>query len=293
MSKTTITGKRPYILIFVCAILFFFLSLGISLTESADTGERLIELLKRDYRPVTPLLPPGVEVAKGFREGVGPVIGNVQVTEGKAFVVHKNQKVAYMLKKGHPLFPGDLVVTGEGSRASLRLNDKSVLTLAASTKLTIDKSIYNPQKDDRSSLLKLLFGRARFIVTKISGKSSYRVMTPTAVCGVRGSDFALAVIPDGTRISSNTSILEKLLLVKSAYAQAPQLMTIVVTGVETNVTFAGTVGPTMTVGPTSVTAAVSGAAAMSPLAVAAGTALEALNAIGPGLASLSMPPGGP
>ncbi|MBW2030322.1 MAG: FecR domain-containing protein [Deltaproteobacteria bacterium] len=290
MSRSMINKRRPYLLLIFIAILCLFLLKGFSLTESADTAENLIELMKKEYKPVEPLLPPGVDVMKGFKEGEGPILGNIQASQGKAYVVHKGRRSAYLLKKGHPLFPGDLLVTGIRSRISVKLNDKSVFTLASNSKMTVDESVYDPKKDARTSVIGLLFGRVRFIVSKIKGKSTYRVKTPTAVCGVRGSDFALAVIPEKIKLSSGKKGLSRLAIVSRAHAQVPDLMTILVTGPGTSVTFAGTVGPAMAVGPTSVTAAAAGAAAMSPAVVGAAAALGALNAIGPGLASLSMPP---
>lgn len=290
MIKSILSTKKSYLILGFLAIFCVFFFSGITATESAGISDRLLQLLKKEYKPIKPLLPPDVKIMPDYKPGVGPVIGNVSQAQGKAYVVHEGLKAAFPLPKGSPLFTNDTLVTGDRSRLSVSLNDKSVFTLAANSKLAIDESIYNPKKNERKSKLSLLFGRARFIVSKIAGKPSFQVKTPTAVCGVRGSDFALAVAPEAIKLSSTQSFFSKIGLVTEAHAQMPGMMTIVVTGPGTNVGFAGVMGPAMGVGPTSVTAAVAGGAAMSPIGITAAAAAGALGSIGPGLASLGMPP---
>ena len=271
-----------------------FLMLGVMTPwiNTGNTNENLLDIFKKEYKPPVPLLPPGVTVKPGFEAGEGAAVGNVQAAQGDVYVVHQSGRSAYRLKENLPLFAGDALVTGERSRLNAKMNDKSVFALAPNTKLVIDKSLYNPSKDERSSLLSLLFGKARLIVAKLQGTSQYEVKTPTAVCGVRGSDFGLSVTPIEKKSSTLKRNLASLVAVPDAYAQpAPPLMTIVVTGPDTTVGFAGAVGATQTVGPASVCAAAAGAAAGVPTVVGAAAALGALDAVGPGLASLSMPPG--
>lgn len=271
----------------VFCILFFNFSLT---AESAGISDRLLQLLEKEYKPVEPLIPPDIKIMPEFQPGAGPTIGNLQLVQGDAYVIHKGRNAAYPLLKGSPLFTNDTLVTGDRSRISVTLNDKSVFTLAANSKITIDESVYDAQKNERQSTLSVLFGRARFIVSKLAGSPNYTVKTPTAVCGVRGSDFAIAVVPETIQLSFFNSILPRIGLIREAHAQMPGMMTVIVTGPGTNVGFAGLLGPTMAVGPASVTAAIMGGAAISPIGVAAAAAAGALNAVGPGLASLGMPP---
>ncbi len=272
-----------------------FLILGVMSPwiDIGNTAENLLDTFQKEYKPPVPLLPPDVGVKPGFEAGEGVAVGNVQMVQGDVYVVHKSSRSAYQLKENLPLFAGDALIAGERSRLNAKLNDKSAFALAPNSKLVIDESVYDPSKDERSSLLSLFFGKARLIVSKIQGKSQYEVKTPTAVCGIRGSDFGLSVSPVEKKSSALKKNFASFLAVPNAYAQpaAAPLMTIVVTGPETTVGFAGAIGATQTVGPASACAAVAGASATTPVAVGAAAALGALNAVGPGLASLSMPPG--
>ena len=290
MYRSMISTKILFLILGFLAFFYIFFLSGITTTESAGISDRLLQLFKTDHKPVQPLLPPDVKVMPYFKPGSGPVIGNAQTVQGDVFVVHKGVNEAYPLAKESPLFTRDMLVTSDQSRVNVSLNDKSVFTLAANSKITIDESDYNPQKNERKSMLSLLFGRARFIVKKIMGKPSYQVKTVTAVCSVRGSDFALAVVPETIKLSASQRFLARIGLINVAHAKAPGLMSIVVTGAATNLGFAGLMGPAMTVGPTSVTAAVTGGAAISPIRVTATAAMGALDSVGPSLASLGMPP---
>ncbi|MFC1859893.1 FecR domain-containing protein [Thermodesulfobacteriota bacterium] len=195
-----------------------------------------------------------------------------------------------MLKNDYQLYTGDTLITAVRSRVSTVMNDESAIAISPNTKLVIDKSVYDPEKDERSSLLSLLFGRARFIVNKIAGKPSFTVNTPTSVCGVRGSDFAISVSPAEKQISSIRKFFKKFSLVKEAHAQIPGLLiSVVVTGEATTVSFVGSIGAVQTVAPLSVCAAVTGGAAITPVVVGAAAAAT-LSTVGPGLAALSMPP---
>jgi hypothetical protein len=264
----------------------------VSIAQEGKEADKYLEALMKEFKPVEPLLPPDVKIKPGFEPGEGPVVGDVQMIQGEAFVVHKGQKDAYRLAKDHPLFNGDVLVTSEKSRLNVRMLDKSVFSMAPYTKLMVDKSSYVSEKDERSTSLGLLFGRARFIASKITGSPNYEIKTPTAVCGVRGSDFALAVVPGEEISSSLVRLLASLSISRSAFAApVPALLTVVVTGPETTVGFAGLVGPVQVVGPTSLCTAAAGAAATSPLVIGAAAAGAALNAVGPGLAAMSMPPG--
>ena len=288
----TWNAKRKKVFLFTVLLTTLFVISGISITRSRGLVDRFLGNFKKEYKPTEPLVPPEVKVKPGFVAGKGLPIGKVQMALGKALVIHKGETSAYRMEKDFPIFSEDTLVTGERSRVNVKLNDRSVFSLAPVSKLVIDRSIYDPAKKKRSSLLSLLFGRARFIVAKLKGKSEYTVKTPTAVCGVRGTDFALAVTPSDEKIASVTKPFFSISLVNEAHALLPgALITTVLTGPGSTVGFSGLVGAAQTIGPFSLGAAAAGGAAIPGMAVGVAAATGALGAVGPGLASVSMPPG--
>jgi hypothetical protein len=170
------------------------------------------------------LLPEGLMMEEPFRPGLGASVGKVALVQGKAVIMHADKIRGYWAKQGLPLFKGDTIVTRDRARIRFELQDGSVITLASGTKTVIDKSLYDPAKKTRSSFFRLTLGKARFYVTKLFklGHSEFKIKTPTAIVGVRGSDFILRAAPSLTEVTA----LEKtrLEVVGLAFPEQPRLV---------------------------------------------------------------------
>ncbi|MBU2548861.1 MAG: FecR family protein [Proteobacteria bacterium] len=288
--------KKPAIIVGVCCLVLLGCALQAGAQESAKPGDRIAKLLLEDVKPPEALLPPGVKVAPGFEPGAGRTIGQVELVQGEGLLGHHNAAVVYEAKKNLPLFSRDVLITGERARIRAQFSDKSAISVSPYSKLVIDQSIYDPNKDERASTFSLLFGKIRLIASKLrmGYDSDLMVKTPTAVAGVRGSDFALAVIPKTEPVSSCPNWLASLFgdlnPLREAHAQIGSLMTIVVTGPGTTVSFSGMIGGPVLVGPLSTSFAMTGLAASVSLPVSIGLAGGVLNGVGPGLSLMSMPP---
>ena len=229
-----------------CVIVTAILGLCILSSYAGDKpGDQLAEVFKKDVKPIVSLIPAGVKIAKDFKPGKGKAIGSVKAIKGMVLTIHRDEKTAYILKKGNQLYTYDTLISEEQSKVQAKLNDGSIISIGPYTKIVFDKSVYDPSKPTRNSLLSLLFGKARFIVTKLTSfrDSRFKVKTPTAVAGVRGSDFAICVAPGSP------------------------LTTTIMTGEGTTVTFAGNTGPTQLVGPMSASSATQGMAATASLPI--------------------------
>jgi len=86
--------------------LFLFIRNGIGVTPLTVTPEMLLENFKKEFEPVKPLLPAGISAQPGFVEGAGPVIGMVQMEQGRVYVVHQGGYVRLSVKKGLPALYG-------------------------------------------------------------------------------------------------------------------------------------------------------------------------------------------
>ena len=283
--------KRKKTVVYCLMILGIFLTTSISVIYSGDSGLKLLENFK-PYEPDTPLIPKYVKINPDFVAGVGKEIGYIHKVQGTAYVIHFGEKIAYQLKKNNPLFVSDTLITDRKSRLSAVMKDKSVLALAPMAKLTITKSEYSRTlfRSKRSSVMNLVWGSARFIVKKISGKSDFVVKTKTAVCGVRSTDFAVSVAPvdKAKKVSALNRFLAFLSPVQKAHALAPgQTITTVVTGQGSTVGLTGNIGGTTTVGSSSVAGAIGGNPASGASVVGAGAADGILGDVAPGLGSSS------
>lgn len=176
------------------APLLFFPLTGLA-GEDCPSKSDLLHFLKTEAVPSAPLLPASATVAEKFAPGRGDKAGTVRNALGTVLALHQDSSTAYSLRKGLPVFNGDTIITGQDSRVTLLMRDKSLLTLTPQSKLVLDQSLYNRGTGSRDTRLQLILGRLRTIVSKITGQGTYLVRTPTAAAGARGTDFALAVAP--------------------------------------------------------------------------------------------------
>jgi hypothetical protein len=171
-----------------------------------------------------PLVPEGLTVQDAFEPGLGPPVGKVLLVEGEVLIIHTDMLRGYRAQKDLPLFGGDTIVTLQSGRIRFELNDGSTLTLIPETKLTISRSVYDPTKKSRASYVDMSVGKVRSVVTKLTDfkHSVFKVKTPTAVCGVRGSDFITFASINVSEITA----LEKTALdvLSSAFLEEPPLL---------------------------------------------------------------------
>jgi hypothetical protein len=139
-----------------------------------------------------------------FKPGLGSSVGKVEVVQGEVVIIHAGELSGYGAQKGIPLYTGDTIITLETGRIRFKLNDGSTLTLASETKLVINRSVFDPAKKSRSSYVSMSLGKARFWVRKLADfkRSAFNVKTPTATCGIRGSDFLVSVTANRTEITA-------------------------------------------------------------------------------------------
>ena len=94
------------------------------------------------------------------------------------------------LNQGDSLYKGDELVTADGAKVQLLLNDQTSVKLGSNAALTLDDFVLNPDESGKinASVKKGLF---RFVSGKISKKTpeNVRVNLPNASIGVRGTEF--------------------------------------------------------------------------------------------------------
>jgi len=150
------------------------------------------------------LLPAGLVIETKYKPGFGEPAGKVLLVRGEVIIMHADEQIGYMAAEGLPLYKNDTVVTRPASRARLMLNDGSLLTLAPISKLVISRSVYEPQKKSRSTYIEQDGGKIRYWIKKLLGHnpSEFKVKTPTAVAGVRGSDFIITATATRTEVTT-------------------------------------------------------------------------------------------
>lgn len=97
---------------------------------------------------------------------------------------------------GDEILPGETIKTA-GTNAELKLDPNgSVIKIARNTSFKVEGLAGAAGKDTNE--FALLAGKIRTVAAKTAGSNKYQIKTPTAVCGVRGTDFSMLVI-EGAR----------------------------------------------------------------------------------------------
>ena len=98
------------------------------------------------------------------------------------------------LETGSSLFEGDTVETAEKSFAVIIFKDKGRVTLKEESQFKIEELRYVPDKpEENSAIFRLIKGGMRALTGLIGkkNKDAYKVNTPTATIGIRGTGYDL------------------------------------------------------------------------------------------------------
>jgi len=109
--------------------------------------------------------------------------------------------------KRQPLFARDDVILNmeiesvEDGRIDVRFKDNTRLIVGSLGKVKIDNFAFNSKSSTGDLSLNIATGLMRFVTGKMASKS-YAVRTPSAVLGVRGTDFIVSIDASGSTLVS-------------------------------------------------------------------------------------------
>lgn len=98
------------------------------------------------------------------------------------------------LHVGDVLFESDSLVTADDASVGITLTDDTLITVGPASRLQLNTVAFNTTTNDGQLMLRLANGMMR-IVTGLIAKANpanVRIETPTAVMGVRGTDFIVS-----------------------------------------------------------------------------------------------------
>ena len=129
---------------------------------------------------------------------ISPDIGLATAVEGKVFQSAEGEDLKRRTYLASPVFLKDRIDTGMNSKVSFSFDDTSTLSIGENARVTITKHIFDPDKNLRQTVVQVSLGAVRFVVTREKNKdSTFKVITPSGIAGVRGTEFVVIVEPDG------------------------------------------------------------------------------------------------
>ena len=123
-----------------------------------------------------------------------PEIGDAVAVKNEVTV--EAGDVSRKIETGSKVFQDEIVVTKEVSGAEIELLDQTKLAVGPSSRVVLDKFIYDANAAPGAISINMLKGAFRFI-TGSSNKTAYEIKTPSASMGVRGTVFDVFVADDG------------------------------------------------------------------------------------------------
>ncbi|MBL7002519.1 MAG: FecR domain-containing protein [Gammaproteobacteria bacterium] len=142
---------------------------------------------------------------KEASEEESPVIGRIALLRGKASSEDDKGK-ARPLSVGAAIYERDQIQTRMNSYAVIAFNDKSRVTMSPNSAFKIEEHQFKPEAPaENNAFVSFLRGGMR-LVTGLIGKlnrPAYKVGTPTATIGIRGTGFDL--VCEGRCVSEQSS----------------------------------------------------------------------------------------
>ncbi len=126
------------------------------------------------------------------------LLGHITYCSGDIQVKRAKQTIWAKAELNMPVYFGDTIRTGEDGEGAITYVDQSLLKIHSNTRITLNAFVSPVEK--KNSVL-LFFGRIWGKVRrKVLQMKAFEVQTPTAVLGVRGTEFETASYEDGTTI---------------------------------------------------------------------------------------------
>ncbi|NJL24270.1 MAG: FecR domain-containing protein, partial [Calothrix sp. SM1_5_4] len=131
------------------------------------------------------------------------VHGVLRVVKGDVQIKSAKSGQTVKARLGEKVYPKDVIVTAKDARAKIVMVDNNEINVSPESQIEIQHYEFDPKAGKKDVLLNVIYGKVRSKVEqKYDGKTSkFQINDPSAVAGVRGTDF-LTSFDRGTRSSS-------------------------------------------------------------------------------------------
>jgi hypothetical protein len=150
----------------------------------------------------------GLETSEQQQAGTEPaaLVGTVSLVLGRATIEAGSGKLSRTVKPGSQVRVHDQIVTSTNGHVHIRFVDDALISVRPDSRLEITRYDYDPA---RPALSTVKFDLIEGITRAISGKAAkaarqrFRLNTPIAAIGVRGTDFTVSAKAGSTRALVN------------------------------------------------------------------------------------------
>lgn len=169
-------------------IVFKYQNFVISIVDHSNYGiASVLEQHSKAYVDETYISAPKVSITE--------VVGIVEELEGRVEVLHPWSDQWQKINEKNGIHEGDQIKTLRGSKATLKFDDgRSRIRLEERSFIEVSTQV-EEETDENMRVIKLFFGGVWTRVQKLAGMYLF-VTTPTAVTGVKGTEYAVFHDPE-------------------------------------------------------------------------------------------------
>jgi hypothetical protein len=146
-----------------------------------------------------------------------PILAQPNAVGINAAIRNKVEIRSAATKKTNPavlkarIFLNDQVSTGPAGQLQILLLDHTTFTVGANARVAVDRFVYDPAANSRSTGINVVHGAFRFMSGRALGKPAgpVTVRTPVATIGIRGTIFEGVVGEDAKRIAEREPAVGK------------------------------------------------------------------------------------
>ena len=142
---------------------------------------------------------------EGEADGAHAAIGEVSLVLGKA-LIRSDDGSRSDVSRGMVISVGDEIETRANGHVHIRFIDNALVSVRPNSRLSIDRYEFDASRPERSAVK---FSLSDGVTRAISGEAAkaardrFRLNTPVAAIGVRGTDFVVGAIKGATRALVN------------------------------------------------------------------------------------------
>ncbi|MFT4098555.1 MAG: FecR domain-containing protein, partial [Rhodoblastus sp.] len=110
------------------------------------------------------------------------------------------QGASRAIERGDPVAANNVISTDGKGRAAFRFVDDTRLSVGPNSSVRLDKFVFDGETNPSSFVIRASKGLLRFSTGK-GDHEAYRIQTPAATIGVRGTEFDVKIEGDQVRVS--------------------------------------------------------------------------------------------
>ena len=132
--------------------------------------------------------------AKKIKSTKQESIGKISFILGDVFIQKKGVKTLTKAQINAALYPEIYIITKKKSSATVMFTTGSLLQLNENSTIFLNDYVF----DKKAESISVCFGKIKMKVKKLEKDERMQIYTPTAVAGVRGTEFEVGVASDGS-----------------------------------------------------------------------------------------------